>query len=217
MEPIYLDYNASTPIAPEAAEAMRPLLSEHFGNPSSGHWAGVPAKAALEQARTQIGASARRSGLGGVWGAEIGYYDSRDDRAGTNPAIENSQFRFLLTYQRQLAEDFTGSIEYYGEQMQDYAAYRRRVPAGFPTRAELRDLVGVRLTKLLRYQTLKLSLFTFYSPRARDFLMSPEISYNFSDGLWAAVGGNIFGGPSSSFFGQFGRNDNAYLSVRYSY
>ncbi|MCX6943678.1 MAG: hypothetical protein NT173_02765, partial [Opitutales bacterium] len=141
-----------------------------------------------------FGASARRSGLGGVWGAEIGYYDSRDDRAGTNPAIENSQFRFLLTYQRQLAEDFTGSIEYYGEQMRDYAAYRQSVPPGFPAQAELRDLVGARLTKLLRYQTLKLSLFAFYSPRARDFFMNPEISYNFSDRLWTAVGANTFGG-----------------------
>jgi hypothetical protein len=36
---IYLDYNASTPIAPEVAEAMKPFLSQHFGNPSSQHWA----------------------------------------------------------------------------------------------------------------------------------------------------------------------------------
>lgn len=37
---IYLDFNASTPIAPEVAEAMRPFLAQHFGNPSSLHWAG---------------------------------------------------------------------------------------------------------------------------------------------------------------------------------
>lgn len=164
-----------------------------------------------------FGASARRSGLGGVWGAEIGYYDSLDDRAGTNPAIENSQFRFLLSYQRQLAKDVTGSLEYYGEWMQDYAAYRRSVPPGFPTHPELRDLVGWRLTKLLRYQTLKLSLFTFYSPTARDFFLNPEISYHFTDHLWAALGGNVFGGPGNSFFGQLGRNDNVYLAVRYSF
>ena len=54
MKTIYLDFNASTPIAPEVADAMRPLLSEHYGNPSSQHWAGVPAKAALERARTQV-------------------------------------------------------------------------------------------------------------------------------------------------------------------
>lgn len=51
---IYLDYNASTPIAPEAAEAMRPFLAEHYGNPSSLHWAGAPAKEAVERARGQV-------------------------------------------------------------------------------------------------------------------------------------------------------------------
>jgi cysteine desulfurase len=54
MKPIYLDYNASTPIAPEVAAALRPFLEQHFGNPSSLHWAGVPAKTAVEQARAQV-------------------------------------------------------------------------------------------------------------------------------------------------------------------
>ncbi len=52
----YLDFNASTPLAPEVVEAMRPFLAEHFGNPSSHHWAGAPAKAALERARAQMAA-----------------------------------------------------------------------------------------------------------------------------------------------------------------
>jgi cysteine desulfurase len=56
VRPIYLDYNASTPIDPAVAAAMRPFLDEAFGNPSSGHWAGVPAKTALEQARAQVAA-----------------------------------------------------------------------------------------------------------------------------------------------------------------
>lgn len=54
MAPIYLDYNASTPIDATVAAAMRPFLEEAFGNPSSGHWASTPAKAALEKARSQI-------------------------------------------------------------------------------------------------------------------------------------------------------------------
>jgi len=53
---IYLDYNASTPIAPEAVEAMRPFLTEHYGNPSSNHWAGIPARDAVEEARKQVAA-----------------------------------------------------------------------------------------------------------------------------------------------------------------
>jgi len=35
MEPIYLDYNATPPIAPEVVDAMLPYLRDHFGNPSS--------------------------------------------------------------------------------------------------------------------------------------------------------------------------------------
>ncbi|QRM34018.1 cysteine desulfurase family protein [Microvirga sp. VF16] len=54
MTNIYLDYNASTPIDPAVAAAMRPFLDEAFGNPSSGHWASTPAKAALEDARGQV-------------------------------------------------------------------------------------------------------------------------------------------------------------------
>ena len=56
MTRIYLDYNASTPIDPAVVAAMRPFLEEAFGNPSSGHWASTPAKAALERARAQVAA-----------------------------------------------------------------------------------------------------------------------------------------------------------------
>src|SRR3954447_10777944 len=54
MASIYLDYNASTPIDAMVAAAMELFLHSHFGNPSSGHWASMPAKAALEQARGQV-------------------------------------------------------------------------------------------------------------------------------------------------------------------
>jgi len=53
-EPIYLDYNATTPIAPEVAEAMRPYLESYFGNPSSVHAYGVKTKMAVEKARRQV-------------------------------------------------------------------------------------------------------------------------------------------------------------------
>jgi len=53
-EPIYLDYNATTPIAPEVAEAMRPYLEAYFGNPSSVHAYGVKTKIAVEKARRQV-------------------------------------------------------------------------------------------------------------------------------------------------------------------
>ncbi|MCP4657848.1 MAG: selenide, water dikinase SelD [bacterium] len=51
---IYLDYNATTPIAPEVAAAMRPYLEGFFGNPSSTHRYGIAARKAVEKARGQV-------------------------------------------------------------------------------------------------------------------------------------------------------------------
>jgi cysteine desulfurase len=52
--PIYLDYNGTTPHDPEVIEAMRPFLEEEFGNPSSSHWYGIKPKRAVEHARKQV-------------------------------------------------------------------------------------------------------------------------------------------------------------------
>ena len=54
MSPIYLDYNATTPIDPQVAEAMLPYLHQHFGNPSSSHDYGQTTAAAVDQARGQL-------------------------------------------------------------------------------------------------------------------------------------------------------------------
>lgn len=51
---IYLDFNASTPVAPEVLEAMKPFMEGLVGNPSSQHWAGHPYKEALSAARRQV-------------------------------------------------------------------------------------------------------------------------------------------------------------------
>jgi cysteine desulfurase len=56
MQTIYLDYNATTPLRPEALAAMLPYVSTHFGNPSSVHRAGRRAKQGLEEAREQVAA-----------------------------------------------------------------------------------------------------------------------------------------------------------------
>jgi cysteine desulfurase len=52
MNPIYLDYNATTPVDPAVAEAMLPYLGEHYGNPSSAHAYGRRARPAVYSRRT---------------------------------------------------------------------------------------------------------------------------------------------------------------------
>ncbi len=51
MRPIYLDYNATTPIAPSVQEAILPFLAEHYGNPSSAHSLGRACQEAIEDSR----------------------------------------------------------------------------------------------------------------------------------------------------------------------
>ena len=54
MRQLYLDYNATTPVAPSVQEAMLPFLGEHFGNPSSSHALGRACHEAVSDARSQV-------------------------------------------------------------------------------------------------------------------------------------------------------------------
>ncbi|MBI5408928.1 MAG: hypothetical protein HZA14_06145 [Nitrospirae bacterium] len=164
------------------------------------------------------GASLQGRALEGVLSLEAGYYDSREDKGGTDPMTPNSQSRFLVGYQRQLWEDFTVGLQYYGEYMHDYSGYEDNLPAGFPQEKKLHQLASVRLTQFLIHQTLGLSFFSFYSPSDDDYLLNPEVKYNFSDSVWAAAGANVFGGGDEwNQFGSLDENDNVYVQVRYEF
>lgn len=164
------------------------------------------------------GASAQGRALDGVLSLETGYYDSRRDRHGADPMIPNSQMRYLIGYQRQLWEDFTLGLQYYGEHMQDYSAYVQNLPSGFPQEKRFHQLASVRLTQFMIHQTLRFSFFAFYGISDRDYLLNPEVKYNLTDAVWIAIGGDIFGGDKPwSQFGQFANNDNVYVQARYEF
>lgn len=54
MQPIYLDHNSTTPLAPEVLDAMLPYLRDHHGNPSTGHAFGKITRQAIDRARQQV-------------------------------------------------------------------------------------------------------------------------------------------------------------------
>jgi hypothetical protein len=117
----------------------------------------------------------------GIGNIEVGYYDSKEDRSGDDPFVNNSELRLLAGYEQELAHELTGSVQYYLERMVNYSEYQNALPSGMKARDENRQVLTLRLTKLLLNQDLTLSLFTFYSPTDQDIYIRPKASYEFTD------------------------------------
>jgi hypothetical protein len=163
------------------------------------------------------GASAQGGAAGGVVSLEAGYYHSRQDESGEDSRIPNSRVIFLAGYQRQIGEEFQLGLQYYGEIMEDYQSYRDSLPAGFSAQKKYRDIVTLKLEKSYRYQTLLISLFTFYSPAESDYLVRPRITYRFTDRFSSALGANVFGGGGATVFGRLDDDDNVYVWARFDF
>ena len=102
--------------------------------------------------------------------------------------------------------------------MQKYDAYLESLPPGSNQRDELRQLVTLRLEKFLSYQTIRLSLFTYWSPTDSDGYVRGFVSYRMSDEIELTAGANLFAGKENwTLFGQFDQDDNIYARARYSF
>ena len=164
------------------------------------------------------GASLQGPVLGGVLSLEGGYYESLQDRSGTDPSIENSQARGLLAYQLQPWTDGSLSVQYYVEAMMKHDAYRASLPPALPARDRYRHVASFRLRQLSLHQTLQLGTFALLSPSDQDLYLNPSVRYQVTDELWAEAGGNVFSGKEPhTFFGQFKKNSHVYVTARYAF
>jgi hypothetical protein len=165
-----------------------------------------------------FGASATGSLRGGVASLEGAYLDSREDRTGTNPAIDNSSVKALAGYSLPLWRDATLALQGYLEWLLDHDAYLRTLSPGSPARDERRWLATVRLTQQLRNQTLTASLFAFWGVTERDGYLIPSVRYAATDDVWLEIGGNLFVARHPyTMFGALDKNDNVYATVRYGF
>ncbi|GAB4534527.1 MAG: hypothetical protein Fur0020_01240 [Thermodesulfovibrionia bacterium] len=168
------------------------------------------------------GASLQGRALGGVLSLEGAFYDSIQDRDGTQPQVPNSSTRFLIGYQRQVWEDFTIGVQYYMSYMHKYDEHlyniNLRAPS-CPPEKEIQDIITIRLTHLLLHQTLRVSTFLLLGLPYGDYMLIPEIRYNLSDHVWTAIGANIFkkGNVGYAPFGGLDKNDNLYFQLRYEF
>jgi hypothetical protein len=164
------------------------------------------------------GASVRGQVSKGIGNVEIAYYRSADDTGGDDPLVNNSEMRYLIGYEQEIGKDLNAGMQYYVEQMLDHDDYKDNLPASANARDEFRQVITLRLTKLLMNQNLKLSLFTFYSPSDEDAYLRPNIQYKATDNLLLETGANVFFGDEPyTFFSQFENNTSLYTAVRYSF
>jgi hypothetical protein len=173
---------------------------------------------ALHPALRVYGASIRGPLRGGIFNAEVGHYDSRDDQSGLDPFIQNGETRFLLGYEREIASELTLGVQYFGQRTTDFDEFLEALPPGFRIPDEVRHTVTVRLTRLAMNQNLTLSLFNFWSPNDDDGHLRLRASYKVTDS-WRVEGGvNLFYGPGEqTFFAQLDSNSNVFAAVRRSF
>lgn len=165
------------------------------------------------------GASLRGALAGGIANLETGYYDSEEDRSGTDPFVPNSQLRLLAGYEHEIVQNLTGSIQYYMEHMTDHDKYLEAFPAAKGTESdENRHVLTVRLTQMLLNQNLTLGLFTYWSPSDHDGYLRPSAAYKLTDNWLIETRGNLFFGEHNhTFFGQLEDNSNLSMAIRYSF
>jgi len=163
-----------------------------------------------------VGGSLRAPVMGGIGYSEAGYYDSHQDKNGDNLFVRNSEVRFLAGYERELARNVTGGLQYYLEWMLDYSDYESSLLPGTVQKDEHRHVLTLRLTRLMMNQNLKASVFAYYSPSDQDAYFRPKLHYKVSDRWSIETGGNIFTGKDDhTFFAQLEDNTNVYAGVRY--
>lgn len=161
------------------------------------------------------GASIRGQVGRGIGNLEFAWYDSRDDRQGSN--MMNDSQRYLAGYAQDIAKDFNVSIQYYLRQLLDHDDYESSITTGH-AKDRLRHVITLNLAKLLMNQNLTLALSAYYSPSDEDAYLRPKISYKYNDRLVLETGANIFfGNQPHTFFAQFENNTNIFAAVRYSF
>ncbi len=165
-----------------------------------------------------FGASLRGSFLGGIANIEGGYLHSPEDASGDNRLVENSSMRFMVGYDKDLGNDFKIGLQYYYQDMLEYGAYKRSLLPQDIVFDRDEHIITQRLTKLFKSQTVRMSLFNFYSPSNNDGYVRFSVDYDITDHWKLTSGLNIpWGAGDDTEFAQMKKNKNIYVRVRYSF
>jgi len=157
----------------------------------------------------------------GVACLEMGLYESREDKAGNNPLINNSQLRMLFGYRFELPNQTQLSTQYYIEIMRDHQNYQKalaRILPDEPPEDEGRHVITVRLTQQIEEPNVNMSLLAYYCPTDTDLYVRPTIQFLINDFFTLLGGANLFvGNEDHTHWGQYERDSNIYVGMQYRF
>lgn len=165
-----------------------------------------------------LGASFQSTLGSALYNLEVGYHQARDDKKGTNPFVPNSQWRFLVGYERELIKKLNWGMQYYVEHTEHH---NRLISNSLTPQYEAeknRQLLTNRFTYQVMQDKLTWSIFVFYSPSDEDSYWRPSVNYRHNDHWQFTFGANVFAGNENhTFFGQFEDSSNVYTRLRFQF
>lgn len=159
--------------------------------------------------------------INGIACFEMGLYESKDDKAGNNPLVNNSQLRMLFGYRFELPNQIQLSTQYYMEIMRDHQTYQKALAIALPNEPpadEGRHVITVRITQQLEEPNVNMSLLTYYCPTDTDMYVRPSIQYLLNDFITILGGANLFvGNEDHTHWGQYERDSNVFGGMQYRF
>lgn len=165
-----------------------------------------------------LGASIRMPLAGGLFNSEVVVYQSKDDKAGTDPFVANGQSRYLIGFETEIANELTMGVQAYLEKTADHQALLNNLLTSQLAPKENRTMLTLRLTQQALQQKLLNSLMMFYSPSDNDYYLRYSTRYNITDHWKIIVGLNWLNGKDEqTFLAQMQDNSNLFFRVHYNF
>jgi len=159
--------------------------------------------------------------INGIACFEMGLYESKNDKAGNNPLVNNSQLRMLFGYRYDLPNQIQLNTQYYIEIMRDHQNYQEALAIALPEEPpadEGRHVITARLAQQLESPNVNMSILAYYCPTDTDLYLRPTIHYTVNDFFTMIAGANLFvGNEDHTYWGQYERDSNLYGGIQYRF
>lgn len=174
----------------------------------------------------------------GIYSFETGYYDSREDRNGDNPFIENPFWKILTGYKMDVDAHLTIGVQWYAEIMEKYSSYEKSIISMLKhfhsitgeqaknqdaykyRKKHLQNTYTLRLTYKTMQERLWINFFGYHRPQDHDAFYKLDTNYQLDNNIYVIAGLNIFEGSDnykSRDFGMLKKDDNAFIRLKYTF